>query len=369
MYTTTARLPLPQAEAEAVVASLCAHLAHHDAAITPLGEGRTEIQHDDSRALVTIDAGMLTFHVEVPSLEQLQQVKAGIVIHLSEYAPPGALQALSWEGDGLDAMPMPEFRLLTVIESRDVTPHMRRLTFSGENLAPFASPDSLHVSLFIPPAGAGEVAWPQIEGGLLQLPRTGQRPVVRKYTIRAIDPAAGTLAIDFVLHAQAGPASAFAAGATPGQVIGMAGLKGGGLKAAGRYLFFCDETGLPALARMLETLPEDATGEAFVEVADAGESQPLLAPSGLPVRWLYRDGAAPGSTTLLQDAFAGLDWPAEAPRTYLWVATEYAAFRELRKAARQRMRPDRDGHLIVSFWRAGLDEDQFAAQTVSETGD
>jgi NADPH-dependent ferric siderophore reductase len=124
------------------------------------------------------------------------------------------------------------------------------------DLARYDTLEALHVRLFVPPPGLSEPAWPMIGAdGLLQAPPEGQRPAIRKYTIREIDVAAGTLAIDFVLHDDAGPGSAFAASVQIGDRIGMAGPGGRGLKQAERYLFVADETGLPALARMLAHLP------------------------------------------------------------------------------------------------------------------
>jgi NADPH-dependent ferric siderophore reductase len=240
---------------------------------------------------------------------------------------------------------------------------MRRIRFRGDDLARYDSLEALHVRLFIPPAGLAEPVWPMIgANGLLQSPPPEQRPAIRKYTIREIDAAAGALAIDFVLHDDAGPGSAFAASVQIGDRIGMAGPGGRGLKQAERYLFLADETGLPALARMLEHLPAGATGLALVEIADASERHPLVVPEGVSLRWLHRDGAAPGSTSLLTDALAMLDWPTGEGSLYLWAACEHNAFREIRAAARQYLRPGIDAHLVVSYWRAGVSEEQHAAE-------
>ena len=197
---------------------------------------------------------------------------------------------------------------------------------------------------------------------MLISPPPEQRPAIRKYAIHEIDVAAGTLAIDFVLRDEAGPGSAFATHVQIGDRIGMAGRGGRELKQAECYLFLADETGLPALARMLEHLPAGATGLALVEIADAAERQPLTVPDGVSLRWLHREGAAPGSTGLLTDALATLDWPAGEGSLYLWAACEHAAFREIRTAARQYLRPEIDAHLVISYWRAGVSEEKHAAE-------
>lgn len=360
MLATSTRLTL--AEPDQVLAPLCAHLVEHDAIITR-DAGRTEIALGGGRARLDLAGDLLQIAIEAPELASLQEMKLIIAAHLAEFAPPNATDGMRWAGDGTGPSLPPDFRVLTVTGAQDITPHMRRIRFRGADLARFDSLEALHVRLFLPPAGLSEPAWPQLgEDGKVVQPPIERRPAIRKYTIREIDTVAGTLSIDFVVHEDAGPGSAFAARARAGDVIGLAGPGGRGLKQAERYLFLADETGIPALARMLANLPGAARGDAIIEVADAGEEQPLAAPDGVAIRWLHRGEAAPGSTPLLTDAFDAFDWPSEGPGLYLWAAMEHAAFRHIRAAARQKLRAGVDEHLIVSYWRAGLSEEQHAAE-------
>lgn len=360
MLRTQTRIALP--DPAAVLRPLCEHLLEHEAEISE-ADGVTTIGFGDSRAELTVEPGALSIVIEAPDLAQLQGSKFAIASHVVEFAPEGLAPTIRWRGDGAEPMLPPDFRVLSVTGVEPLTPHMRRIRFRGEDLARYDSLEALHVRLFIPPAGLAEPVWPMIGAdGLLQAPPPEQRLAVRKYTIREIDVAAGTLAIDFVLHDDAGPGSAFAARVQLGDRIGMAGPGGRGLKQAQRYLFLADETGLPALARMLEHLPAEASGLALVEIADAAERQSLTMPEGFSLRWLHRDGAAPGSTNLLTDALATLDWPAGEGSLYLWAACEHNAFREIRAAARRYLRPEIDAHLVVSYWRAGVSEEQHAAE-------
>ncbi|MGX5735422.1 DUF2218 domain-containing protein [Bosea thiooxidans] len=366
MLATTTRIVL--ADPEAVLKPLCAHLVEHEAVVTD-EDGAKMIRLDAARARLGLSATALDVSVEAPDIAALQAMKRAIASHVVEFAPKGEVPSIRWHGDGTGPALPADFRVLTVTGVETITPHMRRIRFRGESLARFDRIEALHVRLFIPPPGLGEPAWPMIgEDGLLALPPPEARPSIRKYTIREIDAAAGTLALDFVLHDDAGPGSAFAARAKAGDRIGMAGPGGRGLKIAERYIFLADETGLPAVARMLETLPRDAVGQVFIEVADAGEEQALSAPAGIAVTWLHRGAAAPGSLPLLQEAFAALDWPAEGPSVYLWAASEHGAFRDIRAAARGKLRPERDQHLIVSYWRSGVAEEQHTAAKKAEAG-
>lgn len=355
-----ARIVLP--DPAAILVPLCAHLAEHGGAIS-MEAGARIIELGYGKATLRPAHGWLDARIDADDLQGLQETKFAISSHIAEFAPPDIALAILWEGDGPQQALLPDFRILTVTEARDLTPHMRRVYFRGDNLARYDTLETLHVRLFIPPAGLGEPQWPMLgPDGLVRHPPIEARPFVRKYTIREIDVSAGTLAIDFVMHDDAGPGSAFARHARPGALIGMAGPGGRGLAIADSYVFLCDETGLPAVARMLENLPAGAQGTAIIEVADRREEQALTAPPGVSLRWLHRNGAEAGTTTLLQDAFDALPLPGGDRTLYLWCASEHASFKHLRANARRRVNPDRHRHLVVSYWRRGESEDQHARE-------
>src|SRR5690242_7524735 len=87
-------------------------------------------------------------------------------------------------------------RTLTVESVIDITPGMRRIALSGDDLADFTSlaPDD-HIKIFVPAADGGEER--------------------RDYTPRRYDNAARSLTIDFALH-EAGPVTQWAIGARTG---------------------------------------------------------------------------------------------------------------------------------------------------------
>lgn len=327
---------------------LAAHFAEEGIVVRRDGPATVIVSGAHRGVLFPVEGG-ISLRAEAPDPGALHLVKEMIGAHLIEYAA-GALTTIAWTGDASVAGLPASHRTLTVLGHVDVTPHMRRITFTGEDIAHFDSRESLHVRLFLPPDGAAGHL-----GG-------ETKPVVRKYTIREIDAVAGRLAIDFVLHEDAGPGAAFAAKARPGDRIGIAGPGGRGLREADWYLFLADETALPAVGRMLALLPQTARGMAFIEVADAAERQELAHPPGLAITWLHRDGAEPGTTRLLPDSFAQIDLPTGETKIFLWAAMEHEAFKEVRAAARARLDPDRDEHLVVSYWRRGASEDEHARQ-------
>lgn len=348
---------------EAIIGLLCAHLAEHGATETHR-DGATLIALGRYLGSLRSGEGHLLVRAEAPDAVGLFEIKQALASHVVECVPRGdAAPLIVWTGDGAGLARPPNFRVLTVIGVSTVTPHMRRIAFRAEDLAMFDHLDALHVRLFLPPPELAQPEWPVLGAdGLLHQPVGEHALTIRKYTIREVDAAAGTLSIDFVLHEDAGPGAAFAARARIGDSIGMAGPGGRGLREAGWYLFMSDETGLPAIARMLAHLPQQAVGVAIIEIADSGEEQALVAPSGIEIRWLHRKGVEAGTTTLLQDAFDAQELPAGDPGVYVWAALEHNAFKTIRAAARERLRGDRDSHLIVSYWRHGISEDQHAKE-------
>lgn len=126
-------------------------------------------------------------------------------------------------------------RMVAIVQRvQRITPHMQRITLGGAEIADFVASEA-----------AGEAAaWVK-----LFLP-CGQG---RAYTLQDLDPVAGTLSLDFVLHAQegqAGPAATWAQRALVGERVGVAGPRSGGveLPAQARWILLAgDATALPAI--------------------------------------------------------------------------------------------------------------------------
>lgn len=218
----------------------------------------------------------------------------------------------------------PRYRLypVEVADRRRLGPSFVRLTFTGEDLPRFgAAGHDQRVKLLLPRPGRSLADVPATEDGWYAawraLPDT-VRPTMRTYTVRDHRAHAAELDIDFVLHASnghPGPASAWAAGARPGD---PAGLLGPDRPGAGRLwgcewappenattlLLAGDETAVPAAGAIVESLGPDRRGVACLEVPAAGDRQDWDTPDGFDVRWLVRDraGGRPDRGALLEDA-------------------------------------------------------------------
>jgi NADPH-dependent ferric siderophore reductase len=240
--------------------------------------------------------------------------------------------------------------VLTVAAVTQVTPSVRRVLLSGTEAAVAAAGPTVNV--LVPRVGDSAPRWPHVaRDGRIVWPDGAHGVSLRSYTARRQDPAAGEVEMDFVLHGD-GPAAAWAGAAEAGAFLGVAGGGALGDRAAGGLLLAGDETALPAISRILASVPATTAGIVLVEVAGPHEEQPLPAPAGMTVRWLHRGGTPPGESTLLADAVADLDRTA-GDDLFAWVAAESAAVRTVRADLRGRWGLGRAQHHAIGYWRRG----------------
>lgn len=253
------------------------------------------------------------------------------------------------------------WRLLTVDRVARLTPRMVRVTLVGDDLAGFRTPDPAdHVKVFFPRPGEARPILPTLGPRGIAFPDGAPPPVARDYTPRRYDESAGELDLDFVLHGD-GPASAWAARAAPGQFLGIGGPRGSQVVPAtfDWYLLCGDETALPAIARRLEEFPAGARVIALVEVADAAEEQAIATRARVDLTWLYRNGAAAGTTDLLERAVRGLEFP--SGDYFAWVAGEATTLRAIRRHLLGERGANREWTLFSGHWKRGVaDHDHHA---------
>lgn len=353
MQKSAATIPLTDARRH--LGGLLELMARHDVVVTREGDGHLGC-FPSGRAWLTASADEITMQIEAPDLAALNGIKLELRGSLSYVC--GRDLDVTWSGD-LEALTRPpKLCILTVAGIEQLTPHMRRVTFSGDNLVRFAENTNLHMRLAIPD-GAVALPLPMVNGqGRIVWPEGAEMPTLRKYTVRNVDLMQRTVAVDFVMHDDAGPGSRFAANAKPGDVIAMIGP--GGLTAAPSdwYVLAGDETALPAIGRILENLPAKARGVALIEIAGPEEELPLPSASQIEVRWLYRNGASAGTTTLLIDAIRKIVFPSDGSSVFAWVAGEFDAFKAIRAHLRKERGLPSDRQLVVSYWRRGRTEDE-----------
>lgn len=257
-------------------------------------------------------------------------MKNAVIAQMRELMPAVA-EAMRWsDGEKTGTLP-PNFQFVRTVSVEELGPVFLRVTLEGEDLSDHGDA-SIHFRLVQPPVGAppewpalaanGSVKWPEGEGA-------PHKPV---YTTRSVDHRAGRLVTDIFIH-EGGRTTDWArevqAGGRARNVVGLMGPAGGGLLDAERVYLASDETGFPAAARLLENLPEGATGHVVLEAEHGADcAYPIEAPAGIEMVWLSRaKGDNLGAHALA--ALEGLD-----PAVSLWFAGERAQARALREAAK-----------------------------------
>lgn len=187
---------------------------------------------------------------------------------------------------------------LEVAASRLLTPHMQRLQLTGAELAGFRYAPGQDVMLLV-----------AIDGN---------RPIRRRYTIRSLDRAKRQLTLDVVLHG-AGPGERWVRSARPGDRIEGIGPRGKitPSPSADWHLFIGDESALPAIFAMTESLPGDAFAMLLLEVPDPDDEQELSAPARTRVSWLHRLDRPAGDPAALAAEAAEVELPPGNGHAYL----------------------------------------------------
>jgi len=257
----------------------------------------------------------------------------------------------------------PSTRVLTVIDSQQLTSNMQRISFQADDLSDFPSD-----------AAGGYIKLLFTEQGNTDISQlaTDERPKMRTYTIRHLRQALNQLDVDFVHHEHlnmsdnnsannnkdcnssiGGFAAAWSQSVNIGDMISIAGP--GMIKPVNVdtdwYFLVADMTGLPALSAQLTKLPTTASGYAVIEINHQDDKQTLVKPEGINVIWVVANEA---KTNLLAQVKA-LTW--QQGEVSVWCACEFSDMRALRVYFRNDKSVDKDNIYISSYWKTGCTED------------
>jgi NADPH-dependent ferric siderophore reductase len=225
---------------------------------------------------------------------------------------------------------------VTAKRTQMLTPRMKRITVDGRQLADFHNGQPAQWVKVFPPA------------------RSSASSIGRAYTIRRFDRISHDLDIDFALHGDSGPVSAFALRAEVGDTFEVSlphPRSGFEIDVSTKhYLLIGDETALPAIGSIVEALPTYAKARVFIEVAGAAEEQTLRCPGSLDLSWIHRDAAIPNSTGLANRVVSEMVRPQSL--TQVWVAGESAAVEVVRRHLLHLGYPQ-ERLRAVGYWKRG----------------
>ncbi|MDK8674842.1 siderophore-interacting protein [Corynebacterium accolens] len=258
----------------------------------------------------------------------------------------------------------------------DISPAMRRITLSGEQLQEherdgISVPSLLShgfdddVRLIFPDPETGERPHPiaQNDGNLLW--PEAVKNLFRTYTVRYFDAVNGRLAIDFARHGE-GLAENWSQSVRIGDPIFVAGPKScAQLPTHTDWLFLAgDETALPAIGRCLESLPSGHDAIAVVEVPTSADIQDLNIPDSVQIHWAIRDqgeGFVEKASALFEET---ADSQLPSGEAYVWAAGEASRLKTLRRLFKASgIAPEHQE--ITGYWRRTSQKDGKESATSS----
>ncbi|MEP2715645.1 siderophore-interacting protein [Pseudophaeobacter sp.] len=320
------------------------------------------LQQAREHELQVVENSECAVSIEVSAYGQyrLEPSEAGIRIQISAARPdrlfmlkdsfgdtlslllPDRAKELRWSDSATQPSRPPNLHFTTVQSITPVGTAFLRVRIKADDLSSFQD-DAIHFRLLLPAADCTDPEWPSLsENGSTLWPK-GEKALHRPaYTTRWIDRNAGLMDFDIFLH-DGGRVTNWVRRARAGDQLVIAGPGGGGIPDSSKVCIFADETAFPAVARILEALPVDGSGQVTL-VAAGGEAcgYPITGPSGVTITWLTREEASDLSNRVLEAHAAH-------PDHFLWLASEKSDVTPVREALKAN-KPTPGTSYIAAYW-------------------
>lgn len=252
--------------------------------------------------------------------------------------------------------------LASVVSVGHLTPSMIRVVLKldgGERLLGSGHPDEW-VRVAVPADEATPVVLPVLrENGRWEMPEGADYAPNRPYTVRRWNAKTCEMVLDMVVH-EGGVAASWAMGAKVGDIVGICNPEGRFWlpKASQWLLMLTDITGLPAVGRVLEELPEGFRAVVHVEIPSDADRQEIgemiETVADVEITWHACHGLRPerpGYTELPRIAREITTLP-DGPG-YIYIAGEARAVSDCRKHFRDALGFDKRRLDAVGYWIEG----------------
>ena len=283
--------------------------------------------------------------IETPNDNFMTFVRDEIIEHLEEEVPD-ATANMRWTG-GIRPGELPSnFRILRAKKRKEIFPGLIRVTLEGIDVESLIK-DGIHLKLMLPEKRGKRPAWPVVaENGSISWPQGDEKLHARFVTIRETRLKAREIDID-VAHHDGGLISDWAALEGDEQEVGVMGPMGDdGLDQTENIVLAADYTGLPAVARLIESVRGNVTGHVFA----AAPSQEAL-DAYLPKSKMKVTAIAPEDfTSKVADLLHACG---TSKVSYGWFAGEFHAAQAVRKVFKSSFGLQKGKQLSVAYWKEG----------------
>jgi NADPH-dependent ferric siderophore reductase len=222
---------------------------------------------------------------------------------------------------------------LVVDEVSDLTPAMRRITVGADGLSAMSPLPGQDMMLSVAAA----------DGSFVR----------RRYSVRYFDPVAERVVLDVVVHGD-GPGARWASAVSVGDVVEGIGPRGKVMvnPDAAWHLFIGDESFIPAIFSMVESLAAETPALVCIEVGGPSDQLPLDAvacPDG--PSWLHRRSDPGEPSVSVLEYVRDVEFPAGPGFAY--VGGEFHTVATVRAVLMERGM-DKDRFSAKAYWRANM---------------
>ncbi|HEY9038887.1 MAG TPA: siderophore-interacting protein [Roseovarius sp.] len=277
--------------------------------------------------------------IHAPHADYVQVLKDSVVDQIGVKFPH-IVQSIRWDDTaGKTELPA-NIWPMTVVSVKRMECGFLRVTLRGD-VSRF-SDEAIHFRVGIAPEGR-IAQWPTVgANGSTQWPKGEDKLHLPVYTARHVDHDAGTLCFDVFSH-DGGRASRWAQTVVAESEVLVTSPGGGGCRLNGEIYGFTDETGFPAVARILNA-NSDLTGRFLLYPSRASAmTYPIPDHAGVEVEF-----AEPGSGALIAEA-AQIAIRHDAP-PFLWFAAERSQAAIVRAEWRKKGHNLKQAY-ISAFWQ------------------
>lgn len=321
------------------------HFTEHGITGMTSGPGSLVMEQMGCRVELKAAGDGIDIRVETPTDNFMTFIRDEIVEHLAQ-VDPDAAAGLRWTG-GLRVGELPSnFRILRASKRQEIFPGLIRVTLAGIDVAALDG-DGIHIKMMMPETRGRKPVWPVLaENGAIAWPEGEDRLHSRYVTIRSIRPAEREVDID-IAHHDGGLISTWAGLEGDEQEVGIMGPGGDPvLPATENVVLAADYTGLPALARLIESTGGKVTGHLFAAAPSQQALEAYLPPSSLSVTALPLQDFSGKAPELIRTC-------TDRNVSYAWFAGEFNDAQTIRAIFKGHYGLAKGKQLSVSYWRSG----------------
>ena len=249
---------------------------------------------------------------------QLYALRDSVMEHITRYAP-NVVNTITWSDADKIGMIAPNFQFATVLSSAPLCATFTRITMRLSKPQLFSG-QAIHFRFLFPQNDTNPPQWPTLarngSTSWPQGPDALHRPV---YTIRKLDEDIATVDI---FHHDGGRTWEWSKTVDTGDQVALIGPGGSGVLDFKDVILAADETGFPAMARMIDALPDGHITRAVLLTHTGQMEYPMPTPTGTTIAWAKPATFQKQIEALLRD---------RAP-AFLWIGSNATQVHKLRNA-------------------------------------